>query len=244
MLFFFLKKNLILSGGYTTLAVDDYLQSLLFHATGLNEEQCDKVADLICAGESISSLLASVKFEDDSSSSDSSDARNRSTMAEKGERKMDMLADDVDREARSLQESASKRIDVWNSWLTRCEKEGEERKKILHDFSDLDCKKGDEFRAILASSKALAESIDSVLVEALKKPEILIFQVRPLPSLFVFFFLKKKKKDFAWKTSCTWIKCKSAGLTLGFHHSNYICVLGLASGGCSIMLFARIQRAG
>jgi hypothetical protein len=119
------NNNHTKTGGYSSIVADEQVQALLVHGVGLNEEQCDKVADLICAGESIGPVLNAAKFGEESASGDAStNTRNRTSTSEKGERKMDLLSEDVDREARSLQDSASKRIDIWNGWLVRCDKEG------------------------------------------------------------------------------------------------------------------------
>ncbi len=140
---------------YNAFSTDDGVQGMLVNATGLDEETCDKVADLICAGESIASLLASAEAKRDVSvDSESGQGSN-----DKGDNKLDAMVEALDKEAALLRDpvSANQRFEIWNGWLSRIEKEG------------------DEFRALLCSSGALAESVDSMLKEPLKKPEASVF---------------------------------------------------------------------
>jgi alpha-tubulin suppressor-like RCC1 family protein len=139
---------------YNSFAPDETLQALLANAQGLDEELCDKVADAICAGEPIGQLLASLEAKRDRSGSGAVPTEDKVN-----EGKLDALAEALDKEAQSLRDMSNpnKRLEVWNAWLSRVEKEG------------------DEFRAMLCSSSALSESVDSVLLEAIRKPESAVF---------------------------------------------------------------------
>jgi alpha-tubulin suppressor-like RCC1 family protein len=139
---------------YNTIAPDETLQALLANAQGLDEEMCDKVADAICAGEPIGQLLASLEAKRERSGSGTAPTEDK---VDDG--KMDALAEALDKEAQSLRDlsNPNKRLEVWNAWLARVDKEG------------------DEFRAMLCSSTALSESADSVLLESIRKPESAVF---------------------------------------------------------------------
>lgn len=161
---------------YGSFSNDETLQTLLVGSKGLDEETCDKIADAICNGEAIGPLLSSLEANTTRSSSlgsaqapavggttasggtgprKGSAGSGSASSVSSDKDNTDALIGALDKEARF---TVDKRLEVWNSWLSRLEKEG------------------DEFRVVLCSSTAFSNSLESILLDPLKKFEAAVFQ--------------------------------------------------------------------
>ena len=164
---------------YNNIEPDEQLMGVLISCKGLGEEDCDRIADAICAGEDLQPLLARKSKTTDSTPSEAKaekteqqgedaeknesneradDGDDNSGVGEEGKRESDMtvMLNELNEQSRKMTEE--NRMEIWKAWLERLESDGE------------------DFHVALCTSSAFSLTLDNVLLNTLQPDEIPVFQ--------------------------------------------------------------------